>query len=418
MATKKLSFSQLHRNSWKCTVLLDIHTVTCRGVRLPKSGDIYLSVCIMGQCMKTSCLPPRFPLHFNQRLVFEKTYTNAVDPTAVAERLKADTTTFRLIQSASPESKSLATMTQNSRDFLNPGPSLSAAEDSLQRDALMMERSSRFHGTFPTVEFSVTSFIEECDWIDASPVKDSMCDSKTNSVQQREMTSHVPVRPSSTSPRKSSHYPGWSKHRRSPSPPPCRHISCKTNRRPQKHRVCLEPGYQQPTVASTTRALSPYTHRKMCQLSLDAEQRLKHLQLGPHYFRKETESLPPFLVSTCSSLTDAPLPQSYMHCCHTVSLLDDDSDSLLDSYRPRASIMRSDRAWSSPGPLFRRDELNQSPLQDSSASPMSKRRGPVTFKHPLTERLQQSEPSPSYWEQIHSRVQKILLTHRVPLDLD
>uniref|UniRef100_A0A3Q2XNB7 Spermatogenesis associated 6 n=2 Tax=Hippocampus comes TaxID=109280 RepID=A0A3Q2XNB7_HIPCM len=292
-------------------------------------------------------------------------------------------------------------MKQNSRDFLNPGPSLSGAEDPTQRDALMMERSSRFHGAFPTVEFSVTSFIEESDGMDASP-----------------MSGLVGGRPSSTWARKSSSYEGRSAFRRSPSPPPCRHISCEAKKKPPKHAVCLEPGYQRPTVASTTRALSPYTHRKMCQLSLDAEQRLRHLRLGPHHFRKETESLPPFLVPTRSSQMDAysPPPQSYAHCCHTVSLSDDDLDFLLDThYRPRASRMRSVRAWSSPGPPFRRDELSQSPHRGSA---VSKRRGPVTTKHSLRESLQANDPSPSYWEQIHSRVQKILLTHRVPFDID
>lgn len=61
-------------------------------------------------------------------------------------------------------------------------------------------------------------------------------------------------------------------------------------------RVPVNSGYQQPTVSSRTRALSPYTHRKMCQLSDDAQQRLSHLQLGPHHFRKETKSQQPFLV--------------------------------------------------------------------------------------------------------------------------
>lgn len=60
--------------------------------------------------------------------------------------------------------------------------------------------------------------------------------------------------------------------------------------------VPVNSGYQQPTVSSRTRALSPYTHRKMCQLSDDAQQRLSHLQLGPYHFRKETESQRPFLV--------------------------------------------------------------------------------------------------------------------------
>lgn len=83
-------------------------------------------------------------------------------------------------------------------------------------------------------------------------------------------------------------------------------FSSPSGRMPQKNkkerklpspRASVDSGYQQPTVSSRTRALSPYTHRKMCQLSEDARQRLSHLQLGPHHFRKETESQPPFLVS-------------------------------------------------------------------------------------------------------------------------
>ncbi|XP_077463445.1 spermatogenesis-associated protein 6 isoform X2 [Stigmatopora argus] len=391
-ATKKLSFFQRSGKSWKCTVLLDIHSVTCQDVRLPQTGDIFLNVCIMGQCRKTSCLPPCFPLHFNQRLVFEKTYADVVDPAAVGDLLKADTTSFQLIQSLSAENKTLAIMTQNSRDFLKPGPNLGTAEDSIQRDVSMMETSSKFHGAFPVVLFSVTSFIEESDWMGASPTR------RTTSAAKDK---------------------GKSASRRSPCSNPCRHITSKAKRRLQKRTVGLEPGYQQPTVSSTSRALSPYTHRKMCQLSLDSEQRLRHLQLGPHYFKKETESIPPFLVPTCSSVMDTSsfLPEYYVESCHT-GVLDDHYGFQLGSYSPRASITRSDHAWSSPGPSFRRDELNQSPPRASSASAAAKRRGTVTSKHSSRGRVQTRDPSPSYWEQIHSRVQRILRTHRVPLDLD
>lgn len=86
--------------------------------------------------------------------------------------------------------------------------------------------------------------------------------------------------------------------RRSPSPSKSGH-SPQKNKKKRTHassRVSVDCSYQQPTVSSRTRALSPYTHRKMCQLSEDTRQRLSHLQLGPHYFRKETESQPPFLV--------------------------------------------------------------------------------------------------------------------------
>lgn len=71
-------------------------------------------------------------------------------------------------------------------------------------------------------------------------------------------------------------------------------------------RVSVVRGYQQPTVSSRARALSPYTHRRMCQLSEDANQRLSHLQLGPHYFRRETESQQPFLVGNFSIENPSP----------------------------------------------------------------------------------------------------------------
>uniref|UniRef100_A0A672ZQ05 Uncharacterized protein n=1 Tax=Sphaeramia orbicularis TaxID=375764 RepID=A0A672ZQ05_9TELE len=74
----------------------------------------------------------------------------------------------------------------------------------------------------------------------------------------------------------------------------------------RKHTVSGKCSYQRPTVSSRTRALSPYTHRRMCQLSEDARQRLSHLRLGPHLFRKHSESQPPFLVlSSCSNMMDS-----------------------------------------------------------------------------------------------------------------
>lgn len=77
--------------------------------------------------------------------------------------------------------------------------------------------------------------------------------------------------------------------------------------------VSVKCGYQQPTVSSRTRALSPYTHRKMCQLSEDCRQRLSHLQLGPHYFRKETESPTPFLVCSIRKKKKKKTPSVTVH---------------------------------------------------------------------------------------------------------
>lgn len=86
------------------------------------------------------------------------------------------------------------------------------------------------------------------------------------------------------------------KSRRSPDLSGCSPRKNKMEGNRTVSRASVDSGYQQPTVSSRTRALSPYTHRKMCQLSEDTRQRLSHLQLGPHYFRKETEPPQPFLV--------------------------------------------------------------------------------------------------------------------------
>lgn len=43
----------------------------------------------------------------------------------------------------------------------------------------------------------------------------------------------------------------------------------------------------------------------MCQLGDDATQRLRHLQLGPYTFKKDTAPQPPFVVRNRGS----PLPQ-------------------------------------------------------------------------------------------------------------
>uniref|UniRef100_A0A667WGN5 Spermatogenesis associated 6 n=2 Tax=Myripristis murdjan TaxID=586833 RepID=A0A667WGN5_9TELE len=323
-----------------------------------------------------------------------------------------------------------------------------------------MKRSHSFPGISPKVEFATASVIEESDGEDSRPTSPPRCLSPV--MPSLSSPGRTPAKPSSSSEPLNQSPPiqqystrdggncsslrngkqkqnaearktnsAWS----STSRPPPSSLSNRGSGRNKKERQQAGPGfsvdcgYQQPTVASRTRALSPYTHRRMCQLSEDARQRLSHLQLGPHRFRKETESQPPFLVSSCSSVSvmetpcsqhlSSPMTGSMRHS-HSASFTADHMDSsVLGSYRPRTARFGSGavRGRSSPETPSRREVQIRTPGRGADSSQFtlsaSSSRGPqILSKSSLRERFQSSPRSPTHWEQIHSRVQRILQTHR------
>ncbi|CAL8395894.1 unnamed protein product [Boreogadus saida] len=164
----KLSSCKSYQKILKCTVYLDIHSITCPGALLTRSEDIYLSVCVMGQYRKTHCMPAIFPLLFNHKMVFVRTFPGVVDPADVSEQLESDTSTLELIQTVPPEGEILATVEEGTRDFVFPGPRLTASEEAPERQ-ILMRKSSAFPGIAPMVKFATTAVIEELDGADSQP---------------------------------------------------------------------------------------------------------------------------------------------------------------------------------------------------------------------------------------------------------
>ncbi|KAJ7986603.1 hypothetical protein DPEC_G00341590 [Dallia pectoralis] len=388
----KRSSSNMFRRGLKCTVHIEIRSITCPGVVIANQEEVYLSVCIMGQFKKTLSLPPVFPLLFHEKMLFVKTFPGVADPGHVANLLEADTTSFQLIQLVPPDGDSLATIEENTRDFLYPGSKLTlsprAGGPSRQ---MLMRRSISFPGISPKVEFASTSIIEECDWTDSQP---------------------QPAFPPCRSPSFAKRSPGRQRQDRGAAGSPEKPLKGK-----ELNGSAASSGYRKPTVASQTRALSPYTHRRMCQLSEEARERLSHFHLGPYTFKKETERQVPFVVSRTPNASTLETPRlssirNNVPHSRSTSLAADLSgsesvmsdSSLFGSYRP----VRKSSGKSSSTPV----RLAGSAMAAQCSSPADGRRtlqhSPLLSRSSLRERFH-SALSPS--EEIHNRVQKILHTH-------
>ncbi|KAJ8408459.1 hypothetical protein AAFF_G00258730 [Aldrovandia affinis] len=343
----------------KCTVEVYIQAITCPGVLLPNQQDVYLSVCVMGQYQKTLCVPPIFPLLFHEKMSFEKAFSEAIDPSDIADLLELDTTSFELIQLVPPEGDILATMEENTRDFLYPGPRLTPRASGPERE-LLMKRSISFPGISPKIEFSTTSIIEESDSKDGQP------------------------------------------------PPP----ACRTS------------------LGNINLAEGPIGAQE------DARQRLSHLQLGPYKFKKESENQLPFVVprTLSTSLNECSLSQppsssmrSLRHSRSASYTAEDTQDpSLLGSYRQNTARRQAPaNVKMNRGSLKTQESPREFSAQKSTSAPSGstlaaqsppasgKRiaQSPLLSRSSLRERFQPSPSSPSQWEEIHSRVQRLLRTH-------
>ncbi|KAM4655003.1 spermatogenesis-associated protein 6 isoform 2-T4 [Amazona ochrocephala] len=378
------------RKALLCVLQLDVRSITCPGVLLKDKGELYLSVSVLGQHKKTQCVPAAFPLFFQEKLVFEKTFADIVDPGDLVELLELDTTVLELIQLV-PPGNVLATYEENTRDFLFPDPKLTRGHHGFDRE-ILMKRSSSFTGIAPKLRFSTSSLITE-----------SLLSSGRSHIQDDLNLVHHST-------------PNGKLQTMLPK---------KNTLSPEKNRHSLATkSYEQPTIASKSRSPSPYTKRRMCELSQDARQRLAHLKLGPYEFRRDTDK-PPFVVRRVEQQS----PGAKLHiCCHTResaaeawSKVDHDS-SVLGSYRFRKAKAKSphgkyfgssdvcyEDVISTPGKRW----SHSAGSLEHSASPALQKHSPssVLNRSSLRERFSSGWPLPANGEEIHTRVKNILRTH-------
>ncbi|XP_068091744.1 spermatogenesis associated 6-like protein isoform X2 [Hyperolius riggenbachi] len=360
----------------KVVVELQVHAVTCPGVFLPDKNDIFLNVYLLGQCKETRCLPAVFPLLFHEKMRFEKVFQKHVDPAAVADILEKHAAGFELIQIGDSGENVLATYKENHRDFLFPEPKLTPPYPGVDREVLM--KTVDFPGIAPKVEFSSRTTIKEMP--KEFPKK---CSSKK--VQSQRSLSNSPNRKS---------------------------------RSPAKSCSSIEKLYSSPTRSSKSRSPSPYSHRRMCELSQDKQQRLANLNLSNNEFKSDTDTKPPFLVRHVdqskpvgekdSSQLQSPKSKhhsssgnqlsralTFDNLCYSTPTKEDHLD-LDDLYIPRKDFSCIEKSTSLNDPL----SFSTHSLYDLRTSP--------ALKGSFSERRRSNNNT---WESIHSRVRNLLSTH-------
>ncbi|KAM6397358.1 spermatogenesis-associated protein 6 isoform 2-T2 [Pluvialis apricaria] len=378
------------RKALLCVLQLDVRSITCPGVLLKDKEELYLSVSVLGQYKKTQCVPAAFPLFFQEKLVFEKAFADIVDPGDLVELLELDTAVLELIQLV-PPGKILATYEENTRDFLFPDPKLTCGHRGLDRE-ILMKRSSSFTGIAPKLRFSTSSLITE-----------SLLSSGRSHIQGDLNWVHYST-------------PNGKLQTKLPK---------KNTLSPEKSRHSLATkNYEQPTIASKSRSPSPYTKRRMCELSEEARQRLVHLNLGPYEFRRETDK-PPFVVRRVEQPspgvkfhTSCPMRESAAEAWTKV----DHDPSLLGSYRPKKAKAKSTHGKDfDSSDVCNEDGISDPPNRQSHSAGFLEHSAPPTFqKHSpssvlnrssLRERFSSGWPSPANGDEIHKRVKNILRTH-------
>ncbi|XP_026531540.1 spermatogenesis associated 6-like protein [Notechis scutatus] len=369
----------------KVVVELQIHAVSCPGVYLTEKNDVYLTVCVLGQCKETDCIPPVFPLLFHEKMWFEKVFENATDPITVVELLEKNVAKFRLSELIPSDGKELAFYETNTRYFLFPEPKLTPSYPGVDRELLMNTHPS-FPGIAPKLEFSTRTTITEL------PLLSNKWYSDRNKIKLQRVPSTTPEKRSIS---------------------PVQHKAAKSCKR-------LSRSFE-------SRSASPSSRRRLHEVCRDKHQPSSSLR-GVR-FKTEADHRPPFVVRhvdvSKGFSEEAQSPLSYQNARQdTITLKNPHQYPLkraisFDSWKatcPAAKVIREPAedqhmdyessfhetrtpaatyAWKTPGLCHR----SSSPNHYESTSPSGRWASP---QHRLYSSLSSS------WEEINERVRNLL----------
>ncbi|XP_055214889.1 spermatogenesis-associated protein 6 isoform X7 [Gorilla gorilla gorilla] len=281
-----------------------------------------------------------------------------------------------------------------------PGPNQMSGHHDSNRQ-VTMRRISGLRGNAPRLEFSTTSVITEC-----------LISSRKCRTQDKFIYHLAPV--------EKSH--GRLQNRTSRS-------QKKKSKSPERSKYCINAkNYEQPTISSKSHSPSPYTKRRMCELSEDTRRRLAHLNLGPYEFKKETDK-PPFVIRH----VDPPSPRadtllgssgrdcerdgwsrvhndhSHLGCCRPkdYKVIRTPQGRDFDDSLEKCEEYLSPRSCSKPRHSARTLLVHSAPSTMPKHSP-----SPVLNRASLRERFHSDWCSPSNCDEIHDRVKNVLKSHQ------
>ncbi|XP_034938121.1 uncharacterized protein [Chelonus insularis] len=279
-------------------IYFDLNVVSCPGVWLCPNGTVALRINCLDAHIESRKIPPQFPLTFEDKFLFKKTFTDVGTLSQLQYSLEDEILYAELIQRPSEDYKGviLATFETNLADLLYPAPCFKGLVSGIDVD-LLMEPSKYFPGILaPKIEISTRTVIEEVelcnvDMIGMKVISPKLINSRARSCLHRKRPSVGIIRQkrvchSQTGKKIPSHRCGCG-HDIHTSPDEVI-VSCPSNQRAHTHQCYHQNGHEE----------LKCTYLLPCQASNMYSSQLRFHDFDDcpvcsrykHFFAKETKS--------------------------------------------------------------------------------------------------------------------------------